>query len=75
MILTVLKTILIMILMTLILEQVLLIIQLMMLIILIPNITLINDSDNVNYIETEADTDTTDDGIDVVITICLLTLL
>ena len=45
--------------------------QIMVLILLIPNITLINDEDNITDIATEADNDTTDTAIHVVISICL----
>jgi isopentenyldiphosphate isomerase len=38
---------------------------------MIPNITLINDEDNNTEIGTEADNDTTDTDIHVVISICL----
>ena len=74
--LTVLKTILIMILMTLVLVEVLLITQIMILIILIPNIALINYSNNITDTGTEADTGTADTGtadtgIHVLINICL----
>jgi len=57
--------------MTLIVLQVILMIQIPILFILLPNITLIIDSDNITDIGTETDTATTGTGVDVVITICL----
>jgi isopentenyldiphosphate isomerase len=45
--------------------------QIIILIVLILNITLINDEDNITDIATEADNDTTDTALHVVISICL----
>jgi hypothetical protein len=46
-------------------------ILILIILILIPNLTLINDSNNITDMGAEADTDATDTGGDVVITICL----